>query len=292
VDHRSHAAVETQAAAEIEGLLKQLRRGPRPGLRRPSGGSLAVIGARLAAHGDAAVAPVLAELDELGERGAVVLAALGEPALPALERALGDAPPRRRALLIHALGMSGLAGAVTPLRAQLATGGAETRRAAFLALERLSRGFVRALGDGAQREHAMRVLEEIGDPAAWVVADALRDPYRGLVAARVMGRIGAAAVMPAMTVFLQGSRSTAPQGDPAATFAAEALAQIGEPAVDALLSVLYDRHERPPARAAAARALGKMGATAEERLREALLVNDVVVRRCAADALGEDPSVQ
>ncbi|MBN2204848.1 MAG: hypothetical protein JW767_07485 [Thermoleophilia bacterium] len=272
--------------------MRQLRRRPRRGVRRSPSASLAHVGAQLAGFGEAAVAPLLAQLDELGDPGAVALAAVGRPALPAIVRELEGAPPRRRALLIHALGMSGLAEAVAPLRAQLANADADTRRAAGLALERLAKGFVRDLGDGTRREQAMLVLERIGAPAAWPVGDALRDPRRGLVAARVMGRIGAAAVEPAMTVFLQSGRSLAPHGDPAATYAAEALAQIGEPALDPLLAVLYDRRERPPLRGAAARALGEMGDIAEARLREALLVNEAFVRRCAAAALGEDASVE
>jgi len=290
--HRSRDSVGVQSAAEIERLLRQLRRPRRGGLRRSSAVSLAGVGTRFAEFGDAAVAPVLAELDELGDPGAVVLAAIGPPALPAVVRDLGQAPRRRRLLLIHALGMSGLADGVAPLRAQASAADADVRRAAALALERLAKGFVRALGDGARRESAMLVLEEIGAPAAWPLGDALRDPRRGLVAARVMGRIGAPAVEPAMTVFLQSGRSLSPHGDPAATYAAEALAQIGEPALDPLLGALYDRRERPPVRAAAARALGEMGTVAEERLREALLVNDAFVRRCAGAALGDGPEVE
>ncbi|MEE4274304.1 MAG: HEAT repeat domain-containing protein [Thermoleophilia bacterium] len=283
---------ETQAPPEVERLLRQLRRRPRSGFRRSPAVSLTSVGAQLAGLGEAAVAPLLAELDELGDPGAVALAAIGRPALTAIARDLEGAPPRRRALLIHALGMSGLAEAVAPLRAQLAAADADARRAAGSALERLAKGFVRALGDGARREQAMLVLERIGAPAAWAVGDALRDPRRGLVAARVMGGIGEAAVEPAMTVFLQGGRSLTPHGDPAATYAAEALAQIGEPALDPLLAVLYDRRERPPLRAAAARALGDMGEIAEARLREALLVNEAFVRECAAAALGEDAPVE
>jgi HEAT repeat protein len=283
---------EIPAPPEVERLLRQLRRRSRSGVRRPPAVSLTSIGAQLAGFGEAAVRPLLARLDELGDPGAVVLAAVGEPALPAIVRDLEGAPPRRRALLIHALGMSGLAEAVAPLHAQLAAADADTRRAAGLALERLAKGFARALADGARREQAMFVLERIGAPAAWPVGDALRDPRRGLVAARVMGRIGDAAVEPALTVFLQSSRSLTPQGDPAATYAAEALAQIGEPALDPLLAVLYDRRERPSARAAAARTLGEMGAVAEARLQEALLVNDELVRRCAATALHESASVE
>jgi len=283
---------ELDATPEVERLLRQLRRRPRRGVRRSPAVSLARIGAQLAGFGEAAVAPLLAELDELGDPGAVALAAVGRPALAAIVRDLEGAPPRRRALLIHALGMSGLAEAVGPLRAQLATADADARRAAGLALERLAKGFVRDLGDGARREQAMLVLERIGAPAAWPVGDALRDPRRGLVAARVMGRIGEVAVDPAMTVLLQSGRSLAPHGDPAAVYAAEALAQIGEPALDPLLTLLYDRRERPPLRAAAARALGEMGEIAEARLREALLVNEAFVRRCAAAALGEDAAVE
>jgi len=283
---------QIDAPPEVERLLRQLRRRPRGGVGRPPAVSLARIGAQLAGFGEAAVAPLLAELDELGDRGAVALAAVGRPAIPAIVRDLEGAPPRRRALLIHALGMSGLAEAVGPLRTQLATADADARRAAGLALERLAKGFVRDLGDGARREPAMLVLERIGAPAAWPVGDALRDPRRGLVAARVMGRIGEAAVDPAMTVLLQSGRSLAPHGDPAAVYAAEALAQIGEPALDPLLALLYDRRERPPLRAAAARALAEMGETAAARLQEALLVNEAFVRRCAAAALGEDAAVE
>ena len=93
---------------------------------------------------------------------------------------------------------------------------------------------------------------------------------------------------PALTVFMQSGRSLAPSGDPAATYAGEALAQIGEPALDGLLCALYDRREQPAIRAAAARVLGEMGEPAATRLREALLVNDGFVRRCAASALRED----
>lgn len=282
---------EIQTPPEVERLLRQLHRRRRRRVRRSPAASLTHVGAQLAGFGEAGVAPLLAELDELGDPGAVALAAIGRPALPAIVRELEGAPPRRRALLIHALGMSGLAEAVAPLRAQLAAADADARHAAGLALERLAKGFVRALGDGARREEAMLVLERIGAPAAWPVADALRDPHRGLVAARVMGRIGEAAVAPAMTVFLQSGRSLTPHGDPAATYTAEALAQIGEPALDPLLAVLYDRRERPPLRAAAARALGDMGEIAEARLREALLVNEAFVRECAAAALGEDAPV-
>ena len=188
--------------------------------------------------------------------------------------------------------MSGLAEAVAPLRAQLTAADAEVRRAAEHALERLAKGFVRALGDGAQREEAMIVLERIGGPAAWAVGDALRDPYRGLVAARVMGRIGEPAVEPALTVFLQSGRSLAPHGDPAATYAGEALAQIGAPALDSLFSTLHDDAERPSIRAAAGHALGAMGDVAVPGLQHALLADDPFVRRCAAAALGEEPSFE
>lgn len=289
---RSRRSRETQVPPAVQRLLRQLRRRPRRGVGRSPAGSLTSVGAQLASVGEAAVEPLLDELDELGDPGAVALAAVGRPALPAIVRDLEDAPPRRRALLIHALGMSGLVEAVAPLRGQLAEADTGVRRAAGLALERLAKHFVRDLGDGERREQAMLVLEQIGAPAAWPVGDALRDPWRGLVAARVMGRIGAAAVEPAMTVFLQSGRSLAPHGDPAATYAAEALAQIGEPALDPLLAVLYDGCERPPLRAAAARTLGEMGEIAEARLQEALLVNEAFVRRCAAAALGEDAPVE
>ena len=250
--------------------------------------SIARIGARLAALGEIAVLPLLEDLDTLGDPGAVALAAIGRPALPATVRALEDAPPRRRVLLLRALGMTGLAEAVEPLRASLADDDADVRRAAERALARLAKTFARALSDGTARERAMLVLEQIGAAAAWPVGEALRDTRRGLTAARVLGRLGAPAVAPALTVFVQSGRSLSPTGDPAATYAGEALAQIGEPALAPLLRVLYDRDEAPALRAAAARVLGDMGHTAASRLREALAVDDDLVRRSAAAALRED----
>jgi hypothetical protein len=67
---------QIQAPPEVERLLKQLRRRPRSGAHRSPAASLTDLGARLAGFGEAAVAPLLAELDELGDPGAV--AALGK----------------------------------------------------------------------------------------------------------------------------------------------------------------------------------------------------------------------
>lgn len=132
----------------------------------------------------------------------------------------------------------------------------------------------------------MLTLERIGEPAAWVVADVLRDRSLGLFAAKVLGRIGAAAVEPTLVVFNESRRGVLRDGDPVFTYAATALADIGAPAIDSLFALLYDRHESVGVRAGATEALGRMGAAAEPALREALRVNDPFVRRCAAAALG------
>ena len=79
---------EIHAPPEVERLLRQLRRRPRSGVRRSPAVSLTSVGAQLAGFGEAAVAPLLAELDELGDPGAVAQAAVGRRALPAIVRDL------------------------------------------------------------------------------------------------------------------------------------------------------------------------------------------------------------
>jgi HEAT repeat protein len=274
------------ADAEVHRLLALLRRSRRGGVSGGSPISIERVSARLAALGETAVAPLLDELDSLGTPGAVALARVGRPALPAVVRALPESAPGRRVLLLRTLGMCGLPEAVAPLRSCLGDRDETVRRAAGLALERLAKGFVRELADGARREQAMDALVAIGAPAAWAVAEALRDLRRGLFAAQVMGRLGAAGVRPSLTVLINEGHSVVPGGRPTLSYASRALTAIGVPAVDPLADVLFDRRETPAARATAAAALAEMGAIAAHRLDEALRVADAPTRRYAAAALG------
>jgi HEAT repeat protein len=274
------------ADAEVRRQLALLRRSRKGGVSGGSRISIERVSDRLAALGETAVAPLLDELDSLGTAGAVALARVGRPALPAVVRALPQSPPGRRVLLLRALGMCGLPEAVAPLRSYLGDRDEAVRRGAGLALERLAKGFVRELADGARRERATDALVAIGAPAAWAVAEALRDLRRGLFAAQVMGRLGAAGVEPSLTVLINEGHSVVPDGRPTLSYAAQALTAIGAPAVDPLTDVLFDRRETPAVRAAAAAALAEMGETAAHRLDEALRVADAPTRRYAAAALG------
>lgn len=273
-------------AERVEQLLGLLarQRARGAGRRTPT---IDRVSDELAALGEAAVPALLERLEAVGNPACVALARIGEPALPGVIAALTSGSRERRVLLLRTLGLSGLAGAVAPLHEALDDSDPDVRAAARHALERQAKIWTRRLRDGSRRDEAMRILAALGEPAAWPVAELLRDVRLGLFAAQVLGQIGAPAVTPVILVLVEARRSLTTDGEPVFSYAASALAGIGAPAVDQLTYLLYDRRESPAVRSGAAIALGRLGAAALPALLDALQVNDVFVRMCAASALGD-----
>ncbi len=271
---------------DVPTLIAVLRDQRRGGARRRSQ-SIEQVSAELAGWGGEAVAPLLAHLDEIGTPACVALAHIGPPAVVPVTGELASGSTERRRLLVRTLGLMGSGETVAPLRAALSDADPEVARAAWLALERHAKINVRRLASGGERDAAMQTLETIGEPAVWPLANLLRDPRLGLFAARVLGRIGAAAVEPVMIVFLESLRGASWDDRPSFSYAAAALKDIGRPALDPLLYLLYDRGEFVPVRSGAATVLASLGWPALPALLEALEVIDPFVRQRAALALGD-----
>lgn len=176
---------------------------------------------------------------------------------------------------------------------------------------------VREAASWSDRDHAARLLGDIGAPAAIpALASALRDPHEDeasvkKTAAEALARVGGPDAIDLLIAELVRSDDQATQlvadalvdSGPAATepllavladskrgtgrvWAARILGQIGDPrAVDALVARLHDRHE--PLRSAVAEALGRIAdARATRALSQAALRDPVPqVRAHAAAAL-------
>lgn len=271
---------------DVQTLVAVLRAQRRGGARRRSQ-TIEQVSDELAEWGGEAVGPLLEQLDHIGTPACVALARIGVPAIAPMTDQLARGHTEHRRLLVRALGLMGSAETVVPVRSALSDPDPEVARAARLALERHAKINVRRLASGGERDEAMRVLEAIGEPAVWPLANVLRDPRLGLFAARVLGHIGAAAVEPVMVVFVESARGASWDERPSFSYATAALKGIGAPALDALLYLLYDRSEGGAVRTGAAEALGAMGAVAVPALLEALEVNEPFVRQQAALALGD-----
>jgi HEAT repeat protein len=136
--------------------------------------------------------------------------------------------------------------------------------------------------DPGIRQDAALALGRIGDaravdPLAYRLWDVDRDVKRA--AAEAMAAIGDVRAVDALITAL--AHATEPR---VSLVAAEALVQIGRPAVESLIVALRDSHyeNRPDA----ARVLGQIGdARALEALTAALQDGDYIVRRAAAEAL-------
>ena len=212
----------------VDALARESARGTRARAARVDR-----ISSRLAGLAEEALPVLLERLDTLGDAGSVALARIGPGAFPGLVEELGSPLPARRRLAARALGLSGLAAAVVPLRRALDDGDATVRDAAWRGLETLGRTWTRRLRDGSQRDLAMDVLADIGAPAVWPLAHMLRDRQLGLFAAKTLGRIGEPAVQPALLVLTHARRSPERDAwDSAFACAAAALADIGGPALD------------------------------------------------------------
>ena len=279
---------DVQGERDVEALIAALRHQRRGGARRRSS-SIEQVSAELALRGAEAVEPLLRQLEQIGTPACVALANIGAPALGPVTRQLATGSVERRRLLVRTLGLMGSRATVAPLRAALDDPDPEVARAAALALERHAKINVRRLADGGERDEAMGTLEAIGEPAVWPLANALRDVRLGLFAARVLGRIGPAAVKPVMIVFLESRRGLS-EGGPSFSYAAAALKDIGAAALDPLFYLLYDRAETASVRLGAGRALGMLRDVAVSPLIDALQINDPFVRRCAAGVLSEAAS--
>ena len=273
------------AAQEVDGLVDALAREAARGARarKPR---VDRISARLALLSEKALPAVRGRLEDLGEPGCVVLARMGPLAVPGLVADLRSPSDARRRLAARALGLSGSAAAVAPLRAALDDEDPAVGRAAEFGLETLARTWARALRDGSLRDQAMAVLTAIGAPAVWPLAHLLRDRDLGLFAAKTLGQIGEPAVRPALLVLVHARRSPEREAsDPAFVFAASALAFIGAPALEPAAELLRDGTESPDVRAGAAFVLARMGEAAVPSLRQALTEHDADVRAVAAEAL-------
>lgn len=248
-------------------------------------------------------------------------AEIGAPAVGALCDALADEDAGDRAAAARALGSIGDSAAAGPLAAALADKNAAVRLAAAQALgtigdARAVEPLILARGDTDRevRLAAAAALAQIGSAAVDPLAAALkglRMPDRRADAARALGAIGDRAAVEPLTAALRDGVANVRQvvagalgaiGDASAVeplvaaFAAngdqpnvcgavaEALGEIGSPAVDALIALVEDREAK--GRRFAARALGSIGdARAVETLVVALRDEDQGVRVDAARSL-------
>ncbi len=150
----------------------------------------------------------------------------------------------------------------------------------------LARTLVRRLRDGHRRDEAMDALSAIGERAVWPLAHVLHDRHIGLFAARVLAQIGEPAVPAVLLVLTQARRSPdCEDWDPAAANATTALAGIGAPALGPVLRLLDDREEHPNVRTGVVHVLARMGDIGALHLVTALGDPDPQVRDAAAAAL-------
>lgn len=237
----------------------------------------------LVALGDDAVPVLIDHLDALGEAGCATLARMGPGVIPVLAQQLERGPSRQRSLAAHALEMTGSVAVVEPLRKASIDRDPAVRDAAQAALDGLARTLVRRLRDGHRRDETMRALANIGDRAVWPLAHMLHDRYIGVFAARVLAQIGEPAVPAVLLVFAQARRSPdSEHWDPAAANATTALAGIGAPALDPVLRLVHDEHELANVRAGAVHVLGRVGGSGASHLVAALASADPQVREAAA----------
>ncbi|MFV0406582.1 MAG: HEAT repeat domain-containing protein [Propioniciclava sp.] len=168
---RFRAALTTPTHAPIGTVVERLRTEPEPGVREALTWSLVQ-------HGSAAVAPVIAGLDDpdpaVRRQLAHVLSKLRDPqAVAPLERLLADPEPDVSAKAAFALGQIGGSAAVTSLVAAL---GAEEPLLADAVVAALVRRGSEALGPLSAlvttsrlpevRRQAVEALAAMGDPAA------------------------------------------------------------------------------------------------------------------------------
>jgi HEAT repeat protein len=134
----------------------------------------------------------------------------------------------------------------------------------------------------SDQDQVVAPLVELGAEAVEVLAKALEDKaYQvRVVAAVALGRLRASESVPALVAVLSDSSVNAQQA------AAQALAQIGDPAVPTLLDALIGRDQS--ARRWAAEALGSIGdESVAQQLVQRLTDQNVEVQRAAVTALGD-----
>ncbi len=260
--------------------------------------------ARALAHlGPSAAPAVDALLKNLGHHEEFVrrevtdaLGQIGAPAVPGLTRALTAPEPKQRQAAALALAQIG-ATAKPAADTLLAQSEKETdplpRAAIFTALPKVGADPAKTAailhtairGDQADLRHAavnaLLTAPAIASKAVGDLANDLKSPEapRRQRAAQILGRLGPAAV-PAVPALLERA-----QAEPAATVYAEALAQIGTPALPPLLQALSTAKKGSDDRTWVFRALNEMGAPALSGLAEALRSPTPAVRAGAAAAL-------
>jgi len=232
----------------------------------------------------------------LGEHNAAAtlgaLKRLGTPAVPAIREKLKANDAETRSLAAYVLGEMGAAAndAVPDLVAALKDPDRQVRSSALTELlpnetDPHTRGCIL---------RAVAAIDPQGDTAVPVLIRALRDREEGVrtAAAKALGSLGRAAsdAVPHLVEALKGKEARCPRtyaveallridpsygevavpyliqqldgGDPYRRMASATLAEIGPPAVPALVRALRDERHRRRVSPWAARALGKMGAAA------------------------------
>lgn len=230
----------------------------------------------------------VAELAEV----AVALARLApDEAGPVVARLAGSTDARLRLAAARALSGARSAGAVEPLSRLAGDPDAEVRREAYGGLARQGPPAVAALGaalvahaaDPGECEAIVRALGATADPAALPLLSPLLTGALAPSAALAIGKLGAPA---GAAVLLEALRNPGPNGR---LEIVEALSTLESPEAGEALSaeLLADR---PPVRAAAARALGRLRFEAAAGRLEALRSDyDADVRRAAREALARLP---
>ncbi len=265
-----------------------------------SGGDAALRAAAARALGLAGFTPAtpvlkrrLTTTDEV-ELAAVVVALARlapEEAGPAVERLSGSPDPRLRIAAAKGLSAARPPAAVESLARLAGDGAAEVRREAYLALGRLGPAAVVPLGaalaahgaDPGECDAIVRALGDTADPAALPLLSPLLGGACAPSAALAIGRLGSPA---GAAVLLGALREPGPTGRREIV---EALAVLEWPeAGEALSAELLS--DRPPVRAAAARAVGRIRFEPAAGRLEALRSDyDADVRRAAREALARLP---
>jgi HEAT repeat protein len=173
---------------------------------------------------------------------------------------------------------SDLAEVVAAVGHENAAVGDIARRALARAGERAVKPLTGAIRrDTSQRQTLLDLLVTIGEPSIAGLIELLRGKDADLqrAASSTLARMGALAAAPLVTLLATGSE-----------VAGDALVELGEPAVDALIGAL--KGNLHSVRAPAAKALGKIGdRRATEALAGALYDAWHQVRRAGAEALGQ-----
>lgn len=222
---------------------------------------------------------------------AEALEKIGQPSIAPLIPALDHPEVEVRLTATQTIAAIGTSDAVVPLGKALTDSEVKVRRAAADALrnladERVLPQLSAALGDEESAVYyaARDALARMGGPAVPVLVQRLADDNTRIAytAEQALARIGDAAIQPLINRMRTAS-------DPAKVrWAAVALGQIGEDAVDAAADLMADPDASVLARSAAAHALGISGSfSATEPLEEATRSGPAAVREAAIRAIGE-----